>query len=78
MAVKKKAMKKRCWKRKEIPERIWFTALMTEERTWNREGYNECTAMHSLTTDPQSNVECSRCDAVVGTGYDFGFGENLK
>lgn len=75
MAPKKKGMRKYCWKCKKILDRIWFTALMTEEWSWNGEGYNECTAMHSLTTDPQSNVECPHCGTVVGTGYDFGFGE---
>lgn len=61
----------------EILDRIWFTALMTEEWSWN--GYNwECTARHSLVTDPKQPVLCPNCEKVVGTGYDFGFGRGYK
>ena len=74
MATKRKAMRKRCRNCYRILDRIWFTALMTEEWCWNGEGYNECTAGHSLPTDSGSNVVCPYCGAVVGTGYDFGFG----
>jgi hypothetical protein len=46
---------------------------MTEEWSWNGEGYSECTAKHSLTNDPDSKVICPKCEKVVGTGRDFGF-----
>lgn len=58
----------------EILDRIWFTDLMTEEWSWNGEGYNECTARHSLVTDSEQSVICPNCESVVGTGIDFGFG----
>ena len=51
---------------------------MTEEWSWNGEGYNECTAIHSLATDPGENVICPHCEEVVGTGHDFRFGEGYK
>ncbi len=57
---------------------IWFTALMTEEWTWDGTGYNECTARHSLITNPDSNVICPNCEQVIGTGRDFGFGQGFK
>jgi ribosomal protein S27E len=57
---------------------IWFTVLMTEEWSWDREGYNECTACHSLISDPDENITCPYCEEVVGTGRDFGFGEGYK
>jgi len=70
----KKIMKmKRCKHCKELLERIWFTALMTEEWSWNGEGYNECSARHSLVTDREQPVLCPNCEKVVGTGIDFGF-----
>lgn len=54
-------------------DRIWFTAKMTEEWVWN--GWHwECTAKHSLVTDPDHPVLCTNCEMVVGTGRDFGFG----
>ncbi|NIV11085.1 MAG: hypothetical protein GWN62_07255, partial [Aliifodinibius sp.] len=53
--------------------RIWFTAQMTEEWSWNGQNW-ERTASHSLATDPEQPVLCSNCEAVVGTGIDFGFG----
>ncbi|HOD38130.1 MAG TPA: hypothetical protein PLS75_05310 [Candidatus Marinimicrobia bacterium] len=62
----------------EYLDRIWFTAIMTEEWSWNGEGYSECTAHHSLGTDPQEEVLCPYCEAVVGTGYDFGFGKGCN
>ena len=65
---------KRCGNCGEILDRIWFTALMTEEWAWNGIGYNECSARHSLVTDPQANVICPYCKQVVGTGFDFSFG----
>ena len=68
----------RCWNCGRILNAIWFTALMTEEWSWNGEGYFECTARHSLTTDPEQNVICPHCEAVVGTGLDFGFGQGYK
>jgi len=56
----------------EVLDRIWFTALMTEEWLWD--GWNwECTARHSLVTDREQPVLCPNCEAVVGTGVDFGF-----
>ena len=74
MVAKKKTIRKRCVNCKRILDRIWFTAQMTEEWSWNGEGYNECTARHSLLTDPDQEVLCSECEGVVGTGRDFGFG----
>ncbi len=51
---------------------------MTEEWSWGGEGYNECTARHSLVTDPEQLVICPHCERVVGSGYDFGFGKGFK
>lgn len=76
MVTKKKARRKRCNNCNRILDRIWFTALMTEEWSWTGEGYNECTAKHSITKDPQENVECPYCGSVVGKGFDFSFGED--
>jgi len=70
--------RKRCRNCGEILNAIWFTALMTEEWTWNGTGYTECTARHSLITDPDSKVICSNCEQVIGTGRDFGFGQGYK
>ena len=70
--------RKRCRNCGEILNAIWFTALMTEEWTWNGIGYNECTAGHSLITDPDSKVICPNCEQVIGTGRDFGFGQGYK
>ena len=70
--------RKRCRNCGEILNALWFTALMTEEWTWNGTGYTECTARHSLITDPDSKVICSNCEQVIGTGRDFGFGEGYK
>ena len=78
MANKKGCEMKHCRNCNMLLERIWFTALMTEEWSWNGEGYNECTARHSLTTDPDSEVICPYCEQVIGTGRDFGFGEGYK
>ena len=74
MVSNKRLRRKRCRNCGEILDSIWFTALMTEEWTWNGIGYNECTARHSLITDPDSQVICPNCEGVVGTGRDFGFG----
>ena len=63
----------RCKNCGRLLDRISFTALCTEEWSWNGEGYDECTARHSLTTDPDSNVECPYCGEVVDTGRDFGW-----
>jgi len=76
--IKKKARRKRCRNCDRILDRIWFTAVMTEEWLWNGEGYNECTARDSLLTDPDQEVICSCCEQVVGTGRDFGFGVGYK
>lgn len=70
--------RKRCRNCGEILNSIWFTVLMTEEWTWNGIGYNECTARHSLITDPDSKVICPNCEQVIGTGRDFGFGEGYR
>jgi hypothetical protein len=78
MIVKKEARRKRCQNCHRILDRIWFTALMTEEWSWNGESYKECTARHSLVTDPEQPVLCPYCEAVVGTGLDFGFGTGYK
>jgi hypothetical protein len=64
--------KRRCATCGEILSRIWFTAMMTEEWTDTGDGW-ECSAKHSLITDPQHEVLCPECEAIVGTGYDFGF-----
>ncbi len=63
----------RCEHCGRILDAIWFTALTTEEWSWNGDGYNECTARHSLVTDPKHYVICPHCEKVVGTGVDFGF-----
>ncbi len=61
----------------EILDVIWFTALMTEEWSWN--GWRwECTAKHSLVVDPDQAVLCPHCEIAVGTGRDFGFGIGYK
>ncbi len=78
MTVRKKARRKRCKHCNRILNRIWFTALMTEEWSWNGAGYNECTAKHSLVTDPEQSVQCPCCNNIVGTGLDFGFGKGYK
>lgn len=74
MVGKKTSRRKRCKNCGRILDAIWFTALMTEEWSWDGEGYNECTARHSLVTDWEQPVRCSHCDRVVGTGIGFGFG----
>ena len=73
MDIKKKVARTQCKHCNRILDRIWFTALMTEEWSWNGEGYNECTARHSLIADPEQLVLCPDCKNVVGTGLDFGF-----
>ena len=78
MASKQKIRRKRCKHCNKILDRIWFTALMTEEWSWNGEGYNECTAKHSLITAPDQEVICPDCEHVVGAGRDFGFGVGYK
>lgn len=78
MGIKRKVTRRRCKNCNRILDHIWFTAVMTEEWSWNGESYNECTAKHSLVTDPDSNVICPNCEEVIGTGRDFGFGESYK
>lgn len=73
MAGKKRTRRESCDNCKKILDSIWFTALMTEEWTWVGTGYNECTARHSLVTNPEQNAICPHCEHVVGTGLDFGF-----
>jgi hypothetical protein len=70
--------RKRCKNCGQNLDSIWFTALMTEEWAWDGRGYEECTASHSLISDPDSQVICPNCEHVVGTGRDFGFGEGLN
>ncbi|MBM4175927.1 MAG: hypothetical protein FJ213_07115 [Ignavibacteria bacterium] len=55
-----------------ILDRINFTTLMTEQWVWNGDNW-ECCAHNSLSNDPNQLVRCPECDAVVGTGKDFGF-----
>lgn len=74
----KRTERLRCKNCGNLLDAIWFTVLMTEEWSWNGEGYKECTARHSLITDPEHNVICPHCEEVVGTGRDFGFGEGYK
>lgn len=52
--------------------------MMTEEWSWNGEGYNECSARNSLITEPEQPVRCPHCDKIIGTGIDFGFGTGCK
>lgn len=61
----------------EILNKIWFTALMTEEWRWNGIDW-ECDARHSLITDSEQNVICPNCEQVVGKGVDFGFEKSYK
>lgn len=68
---------KRCPNCNEQIDRIWFTALMTEEWAWNGLSW-ECIARHSLITDPDQPVICPYCKAGVGIGRDFGFGVYRK
>jgi hypothetical protein len=77
MEDEKKIGEGRCNHCGEILDRIWFTALMTEEWSWNGDNW-ECSARHSLVTDPQHSVLCPNCESIVGTGYDFGFGKGFK
>jgi len=66
------------YKSKECPAcgitltKLWFTARMTEEWSWNGMQW-ECSAKHSLVNSPNQNVICPECDSVVGVGRDFGF-----
>ena len=58
MIAKKEARRKRCKNCNRVLDRIWFTALMTEEWGWNGEGYNEC-----------EEVVGTGLDFGFGTGY---------
>jgi hypothetical protein len=78
MVRKNKTRRIRCRKCHKILDAIWFTALITEEWSWDGTGYNECTAGHSLVTSPDEKVVCPNCEQMVGTGRDFGFGEGYK
>lgn len=78
MQAKRMTGRKRCRSCNKILDAIWFTAVMTEEWSWDGIGYNECSARHSLVADPDQNVICPNCESVVGTGRDFGFGEGCK
>lgn len=69
---KKKFYNQRCKNCNLQLNTINFSALMTEQWTWN--GYNwECVAHHSLIYDADQPVRCPECDVIVGTGEDFGF-----
>jgi hypothetical protein len=77
MSNEKRVREERCKHCGEILDTIWFTAQMTEEWSWN--GWHwECTARHSLVTDPDQSVICPNCERVVGTGRNFGFGTGYK
>lgn len=78
MVGRRISRRKRCENCGRNLDALWFTTLMTEEWSWNGEGYNECSARHSLVTDPDANVICPNCEYVVGTGKDFGFGKGYK
>lgn len=78
MDSKRRIRRKRCKHCNSILDRIWFTALMTEEWYLDKDGSKECTARHSLVTDFGQPVRCPECDKVVGTGLDFGFGIGYK
>jgi hypothetical protein len=73
MVNNNKIEQKYCGHCGSVLDAIWFTALMTEEWSWNGEGYSECSAKNSLVDDPDSKVICPKCENVVGTGRDFGF-----
>ena len=70
--------RKRCKSCGEILDAIWFTALMTEEWRWTGLDYKECSARHSLITNPEQPVLCPHCENVVGTGLDFGFQKGCR
>ncbi len=78
MIDKKEVKMKQCKNCNKMLDRIWFTAMMTEEWAWNGQGYNENTARHSLVTDVEQPVLCPYCGEVVGTGLDFGFGVDYR
>lgn len=77
MEDERKIGKGRCKHCHELLDHIWFTALMTEEWSWNGLDW-ECTARHGLVTDYKQPIICPNCEKVVGTGVDFGFGEGFK
>ncbi len=52
--------------------KIVFRHMMSEEWVWNGEAW-ELAGRNSLIHDPQLEVCCPDCDAIVGTGKDFGF-----
>ena len=77
MGTNKTIGKGRCKGCGEMLDVVWFTAPMTEEWSWN--GWHwECTARHSLLTDPDQSVICPNCETVVGTGHDFGLNTGYK
>ena len=65
-------IKKTCQSCNEVLDRIVFTQTMSEEWAWNGDAW-ECTGRNSLSYDPHLEVRCHECDAIVGTGKDFGF-----
>jgi hypothetical protein len=77
MDANKTIGKGRCKGCGEMLDVVWFTAQMTEEWSWNG-WYWECTARHSLLTDPDQSVICPNCETVVGTGRDFGLRTGYK
>lgn len=55
-----------------IITRIYYTNRMSEEWEWNGNTW-ECLGCNSLIHDPEMEVHCSECDAIIGTGKDLGF-----
>jgi ribosomal protein S27E len=53
-------------------EKIIFTHKLSEEWAWNGKQW-ECIGRNSLIHDPHLKIRCPECDAVIGTGKDFGF-----
>jgi len=77
IGISKTTKRKICKNCGKMLDRIWFTAQMTEEWSWNGKGYNECTARHSLIHDPAQVLICPSCEKIIGTGFDFGFSEKV-
>ncbi len=65
--------RRRCKKCGELLDAIWFISVITEEWIWTGEGYKECSEHLSLVGVPHRPVRCPNCEAIVGSGLDFGF-----